>query len=377
MKSLWAAIRKTRMNDIKQNRNRKQVRKSDSVLGMTAEKAHVLLNAWADQYLKSREPYIDENNSESKLTIKFDDSLTVKKAGTERNVGEPQTIVIGTKEISSIPGLVDTPIRDKDFISAAVTLYHEIAHYEQSMTSNRPKGDLIAELSKFGNEDLYLENWHIYPHEIDAERRGVHNAYARLKQLSPEHADELMLDWLSNRANNTIYCIKVPEDSKNGKFESIEQVDQLFVEAYAKAPNKTRHFPQGYEKSGDEFVQMVTLEEGVLNPDYATFFNQLLTEKSGPEFDRKMATVMAYLHPKLQEMYKDLDFKEFDAEREFGRPISESSNAIMERIDPLKRRILISMSVNKDINQEWDYKSIGQELEESLNNMKQQEDLHL
>ena len=49
----------------------------------------------------------------------------------------------------------------------------------------------------------------------------------------------------------------------------------------------------------------------------------------------------------------------------------------MERIDPSKRRILISMSVNKDINKEWDYKSIGQELEESLNNMKQEEGLHL
>lgn len=381
MNKTWTSIHKNRLRSNaklkdKANKDNGNV-KNKSILNLTSKKAHIILDMWANQYIESKKPYINENNPESILNIQFNDSLTIKKAGTKHNIGKPHIITIGTKEISAGSRLIDRPIRDTDFIDTVVALYHEIAHYEQHIMVHRPKAELISELSKFGNEDLYFENWHLYQHEIDAEHNGVINTYARLKQLSPEHADELMLNWLTNRANNTIYCIKVPEYSKDGKFESMEQVDMLFDEAYAKSPEIKRSFPKGYLGSGDEFIQMVTLEKGVLNPDYAAFFNQLVSEKSGAEFDRKMATVMAYLHPKLQEMYKDLDFKKFDMEEAFGRPMSESSDAIMERIDPSKRRILISMSVNKDINKEWDYKSIGQELEESLNNMKQEEGLHL
>lgn len=57
-----------------------------------------------------------------------------------------------------------------------------------------------------------------------------------------------------------------------------------------------------------------------------------MKSKTGAEFDRKVASLVAYIHPELQELYPSLDFKKLDPEIVFGMPMPESPKEIMDRI---------------------------------------------
>lgn len=169
----------------------------------------------------------------------------------------------------------------------------------------------------------------MFPHEIDAEYTGVMSMWAYLGRECPDDADRLMFDYLTYKASNTIYIFNIPEDG----FHSKEQVELLFENAYNKSVKEKRYLPADFLKSDDEIARLFTTESGILNTDYAPFYKQLMMSATGEEFDRKMASLVSYIHPELQELYQ-YPFERMTPTIEFASKLPETTDEIRNKIYP-------------------------------------------
>lgn len=265
---------------------------NELMLKLTYKNARALLDRWAADYIESK-------NFDTPLTIGFDDESSVTHAKTKHITGQPYEIKIGRKELSSENG--EGLVKDMDFITAAVALYHEIAHYEQDMISSKTEEDFITEFSTF---------------EIKAEHSGVMVAWDRMRQTWPAKnnghylIDDLMLKRLTERAITSNYCLKVPgydrEKNKDARFESREQVDGLFNKAEVLAPIRRHRLADEFTDSAhcnDDLAQMMVYESGGVRPEYNPFYISLMHEESGPAFDKKMASLIAHIYPNRKEIW--------------------------------------------------------------------------
>ena len=262
------------------------------------------------------------------------------QAPPDRNKRIVITIGIGPYSDSSV--LKEQRVTDLDIITMLVTEVHELTHLERETSLDTDEAIMTSSLSKWMNKELYLYNWPKMPHEIDAEYNAVMNTWSIAEELWGDKADALMFKYLEYRAKNTDYMIGMQEYG----FQTKEQVDALFNDAYQKAVEgpmndghgrAMRELPPGYLDKRDELSRMFaeydeTGRKAIIRYKYIPFRDGLLKSKTGAEFDRKVASLVAYIHPELQELYPSLDFKKLNPEIVFGVPMPESPKEIMDRI---------------------------------------------
>lgn len=195
-------------------------------------------------------------------------------------------------------------------------------------------------------------------------------AWERMRQIWPDKADDLMIKRLTERAKTSDYMIKIPDEG----FQSEDQVNELFNEALKQAPDKRHSLSDGFLFSTDEIAQIMTIEPGVIHPEYAPFYLNLMHERSEELFDRKMASLVAYIHPTRKDVYPELNFNELNPETLFGMSMPETSEEIGNRII-FQNESDIFCNIEQARADKWDYKQIGRELESVFDQMNKTENI--
>lgn len=112
---------------------------------------------------------------------------------------------------------------------------------------------------------------------------------------------------------------------------------------------------------------MIAIRPGLYHPGYYPFYASLVNETSGPMFDKKMASLVAYLHPDRKNLYPELDFDELIPEKLFGMSVPETKEEILKRITHQSEEDIFCSI--EELSEEWDSKQIGREMEEALKQM--------
>lgn len=99
-------------------------------------------------------------------------------------------------------------------------------------------------------------------------------------------------------------------EPKEGGFHSMEEIEASFDAAYEQSLIMERKFPDNYLNSSDDVPRLLTVADGVLDQDYASFYNKLLLAKTGAETDYKMASLESYARPELQNAVPAIDMDE-------------------------------------------------------------------
>lgn len=90
----------------------------------------------------------------------------------------------------------------------------------------------------------------------------------------------------------------------------MEEIEASFDAAYEQSLIMERKFPDNYLNSSDDVPRLLTVADGVLDQDYASFYNKLLLAKTGAETDYKMASLESYARPELQNAVPAIDMDE-------------------------------------------------------------------
>lgn len=291
-------------------------------LRLKHKQAFDLLDDWSSAYLEGV----------GNVSVKFSSREHMGAGSSKHNMDGSYQIKVGIAPLSNSFFVRNNIMADSDFVRIGVTMFHELAHYSQNADSDTSKEILISDLSKYRNRQYYKDNWHIMPHEVDAEYTGIMSMWSHLKNISPDIADRLMLDRLANRteSSKSKYVFQRPEDG----FQSKEQADSLFEDAYNNSLAAKRVLSGQFLRSSDEIAQMLTDGDGIIRMDYYPFYYQMQKAETGQEMDLKMASLVSYIHPELQAMYPSLDFKELEPEVVFGIPVPEIREEILWRIIP-------------------------------------------
>lgn len=290
-----------------------------------------------DQIKLWLKPYVQNKP----LKIKFSDRLDMGRGSEKPNRStEKRQLTIGCMPHSTSVFSRSVAMSDYDFIKISITAFHELAHFDQETSDDTSKEILTSLLSKCYNWKYYRANWEKFPHEINAEYKGVMTVWNRLRDLCEERfqgedakekgrqmADQLMLDYLTNKAENFVYIFKVPEDGLQSK----EQVEALFEEAYDKSLNEKRDLPQNFKTIEGDVAKLFKPDDKGKYLDYNLFYMQLMNAQTGRELDLKMASLVSYLHPELQDASK-LDFEELNPKLIFGISMPETSDELKSRL---------------------------------------------
>lgn len=278
-----------------------------------------ILDTWKKEY---------ENEQHGFLQSDFSKDIRIGNGSFERHIdGSHHTnnILIGIAPLTRSWLAGNQIMEEKDFVKIGITMFHEFQHYEQAVGTDVEKEILISDVSKFGNAQYYKNNWHCLPHEIDAEHSGIIAMWPKTETVL-DHADDLMLEYVTNRAQRT-YMVKAPEDG----FRSKEQVTDAFADAYKQSLNTKRDLSANFLRSDDELAQILTNHGFGIRMEYQLFYRQLCSA-AGQEADRKIASLVSYLHPELQKLYPRLDFSELDPALTFGMPMPETRADLRSRI---------------------------------------------
>lgn len=278
-----------------------------------------ILNTWKKEY---------ENKQQEVLQSDFSKDIRIGNGSFERHIDGSHLInnvLIGISPLTRSWFAGNQPVEEKDFVKIGITMFHEFRHHQQTINKQVKKEIIIGDLSKVGNAQYYKNNWHCLPHEIDAEQAGILTMWSKAETVL-DHADNLMLEYVTNRAQRT-YMVKAPEDG----FRSKEQVTDAFEDAYRRSLNTKRDLSANFLRSDDELAQILTNHGFGIRTEYQLFYRQLCSA-AGQEADRKIASLVSYLHPELQKLYPRLDFSELDPALTFGIPMPETRADLRSRI---------------------------------------------
>ncbi len=284
---------------------------------MKAKDIFSILGSWSNEYLE---------NKKDNVQFRFSNNLPIGCGTVRHNLDNEYQILVGISPLSKSLFARNQTVNDLDFIKIGVTMFHEFEHYEQAVNKGISEEISISDLSKVGNGQYYKDNWHILPHEIDAEYIGVVSMWSKLKDISD--IDTLMLKHITIKAESN-YMIEMP----NNGFQSKEQVESLFEQAYDKSLIAKRELSSRFIRSDDEIAQMITDDNKIIRIEYYPFYYQIQTAKTGQEMDFKMASLVSYIHPELQRLYSDLNFSELEPLSVFGIPMPEIKEEILSRIE--------------------------------------------
>lgn len=300
--------------------------KREHVMHMTYVLAVEKLKHWTDEYMsdysKTVDIIYDKNEILGKGNTQYDDN------------GIPTNVIVGIFPLSASFPERYFPIKDSDFVKLGTTMFHEFSHCRRSMSDLTPKEILISDLSKCHNKDYYYAVHHLLPHEIDAEYSGVMSMWSALENEYPDIADQLMFDYLDYRTAGSektkkLYMVERPDDG----FQSKQQVKDLFNKAYEKSLTGKRNFPDTFlSYDGDTSKLLATNDGNSVRTEYALVYLELLKSKTGIDTDRKMASLVSYVHPELQNKYTALNFEELGPDKIFDMPMPETTEEVRTRL---------------------------------------------
>lgn len=226
------------------------------------------------------------------------------------------------------------PINDLDFVIMGTTFFHEMAHYQGHVSNNTDDNIMFPDLSTQHNNNYYHAVHHLLPHEIDAEYSGVMSMWNALESEYPDTADKLMFDYLDYRTASSdrtkkLYMIERPE----GGFSSKQQVKDLFNEAYEKSLTDKRYLPDELLGYSDDISKLITTDDRRgIRIEYVPIYLTLSKAESGSDLDLKIASLVSYIHPELQNIYRGIDFNELEPIKVFGLPIPETTDEVRLRL---------------------------------------------
>lgn len=268
-----------------------------------------------------------ENNDKNVNCI-FDKRYPIGFGCTHRQLTENnQQLIIGIKSIKTIFPLNNQILDDETFIRIGVTLFHEIAHYDQYINPSTNKEIIISDISKYGNLTYYQHSWAELPHEIDAEYNGIMSMWDALTDIYPDKATQCMLQFLNERTKQDNYIITHP---KNG-FQSKKQVDNAFQSAYDNSLSQPRKPQYSFQRYDDEIVKLL-VTDWLVRPEYQDHFKLLVGPISGEKKDRLMASLVLYLHPEIKNIYTQIYINQLTPESEFHLPMPENREDAQKRV---------------------------------------------
>lgn len=195
-------------------------------------------------------------------------------------------------------------IRDGNFIAALDTLYHEFRHiecrylsYNNCTISNEEKKYMNYNSIASSNEYYYDSNYLNMPIEIDACKYGMEKAHEYLKNeyLSPFH-EQVILNYVNDRisrecerATGERPVLDRPDDGT--EFKSIEEIKEMYLYQFRMCKQTRREY-QIEHALNDNVAKLLNRKE------WKDIANELLETSSPIEFDRKIACLELYMHPK-------------------------------------------------------------------------------
>lgn len=231
----------------------------------------------------------------------------------------------------------------KNYTMLMITLMHELAHKEQFDTiykSDITEDGLFMALDHVGNISMrrYYENPYNYvlmAHEIDAERKGIKNAYYYLHDvigLEYKDAEKLVLEAVKSKMayhyddKGTKYNIKYWISSER-LVNSLNEVMELFEKAFETAKTTPRNL--NYKMLKGSILKKILYNDPEIFVDIAN-------EYEGFKKAEKIAAVAFHVKPSLKKDYPILEGYDLSERHLFGREIDERP-FILKKIFPKNR----------------------------------------
>lgn len=191
-----------------------------------------------------------------------------------------------------------------DFVSVAVTLFHEEKHmqqYENMLDGSCPGDILCSQLAAYGNHDYYIANYKCDVSEIDAEHYGVIQTYAYLSNyFSPDDSFSWIMSYVNSMSDTSLYLLV-----DLTKVNSIADLDCAFDDAYDKAQHRY----------GFYFIDRSSDDCAVYMQNNRNVKESFLNLETKFEKDRLLTAIHMRLHPDhkyIVDNNPNVDISEFD-----------------------------------------------------------------
>ena len=170
---------------------------------------------------------------------------------------EQAELGVGIKELFK-PTLLDLPsnfkkIKDIDFVSTVVGIFHESRHLDARLIGCKnfqdvgARGDItkadnyciqLSYMARDGNNCYYKNNYDNMISEIDAEYYAINMAYEYLKNNFPNvDCEKLVVDYVNNRIQSGPYKI----DYIDEKYSSLLHINKAFKDRINQSKKTHRH----------------------------------------------------------------------------------------------------------------------------------------
>lgn len=214
-----------------------------------------------------------------------------------------------------------------------VSCGHEFCHAVQQENEFHGKTDdkkrakymAINFVACMDNEGYYVNFGNLFqnPRDIDAEKTGIDLAYTYLSNhLGEEKAQQMIIDYVNYRTDeNHTYYFNCP---KLG-FESVDQIDQMFDEAFEASKNGKRLYLTGTAAMRHHDMNAKFLDDR--HDDYAQACVKVMSDYHGEEKDKMMAAVSLKQDPSYARYVKGLiKPEELSMQNVFGPYFTEEQN---------------------------------------------------
>lgn len=200
-------------------------------------------------------------------------------------------------------------VSDFNFVNCVVSMHHEGRHAEQVLTLYRDVSSTKLENNRYlaishlacqnSHNGYYFANRMKNPREIDAEHIAVLRSYYYLSAQFPNvDCEELILDYVNYKAENSTYYIKHGDKP----FESLEEVNDAFDQAFE--DSKTALFCR--RECRYDAVRHRNYTDSEINhivgyPEWNDLLNEFWNpDTNGMQQDKMVASVELYLHPEYK-----------------------------------------------------------------------------
>lgn len=234
----------------------------------------------------------------------------------------PMSIIISKKAVHD-------SIHNQDvqgLTSVLVALYHEAEHvaqeYDDRSEDNFSLSHIYSKLARYGNDELYYQNYYYNINELDAEISGIVSTYDALSmEFGQENAEQIMLDFINDkyREGKLYFGKSIVHESKH--FDTYNDAIN-YLDGYHSECNRHVHIynPQLYRSCDDEFVECMGLCKGY-QTDWQSFITKFQTACDGVTSDKMVACITIALHPKFMRQYGyALRGVDLSPEAVFGEP---------------------------------------------------------
>lgn len=311
---------------------------NSSTLNLTYQQARQIFDTWMTKL---------ENDSKIPARYYFDTKMTVSDAATKPDGQNGMMVILGIHDISPNTN-PDAPVDTKNFVHAAVNLFHESRHVQQeyeerTLTTQQAAALAIADIPYQRNWQTYRRKYLSNFHELDAELSGILSAKDALSKTFPHiNCERLIVDYVNDRfADDKIYHIGI---CGHPTYHSISEIEHAFGLAFSKyetLPHTTIDVEDDdIRHSGPDTLNIIingsqrTRERW--QPFTAKMYPKFPPHPSAKTYDMMATSVMLHAYPEYLKKYNALRNVDLSAETVFGMKFPESTASIRLRLgEPL------------------------------------------